>query len=89
MDGSLTSERKYEMDSQAGILASNFKETGEIFEDASFITWLESKLCSDVTNVLRLIFVSSYFLFSFQSLCPFPVEMIRKELQKFPEAKGK
>lgn len=68
---------------------SNFKETGEFFEDVSFITWLESKLCSDVTNVLRLIFVTSYFLFSFQSLCPFPVEMIRKELQKFPEAKGK
>lgn len=26
---------------------------------------------------------------SLQSLCPFPAEMIRKELQKFPGAKGK
>lgn len=50
------------------MLASNFKETGELFEDVSFITWLGSKLCSDVTNVLRLIFVSSYFLFFLSSL---------------------
>ena len=29
-----------------------------------------------------------FFVFLFQSLCPFPTEVIRKELQKFPGAKG-
>ena len=29
-----------------------------------------------------------FFVFLFQSLCPFPAEVIRQELQKFPGAKG-
>ena len=30
----------------------------------------------------------NFFVFLFQSLCPFPAEVIRQELQKFPGAKG-
>ena len=38
---------------------------------------------------LRILHINDICMFSFQSLCPFPVEMIRQELQKFPGAKGR